>query len=88
MKAGLSPAIRAEQALLGAVLLDPSGQGHLLRLVQPGDMARPFHGQVLTAMQRLQEQGVPPGPMAVHEEVKKDPDLRTGCPTTVSCWRT
>ena len=78
MKAGPSPAIRAEQALLGAVLLDPAGQAHLLSLVQPGDMTRPFHGQLLAAMQRLREQGVPPGPMAVHEEVKKDPDLPAG----------
>src|SRR6266568_2912156 len=78
MKAGLSPEIRAEQALLGAVLLDPARQAHLLGLVQPGDMTRPYHGQVLAAMQRLRETGVPPGPMAVHQEIKRDPHLPAG----------
>ena len=35
--------IRAEQAFLGAVLLDPAGQRQLLDLVTPGDMRRPWH---------------------------------------------
>ena len=67
--------VRAEQALLGAVLSDPAGQAHLLDLVDPEDMARPYHGQVLVAMQRLRGRGVVPGPLAVYEEVKKNPDL-------------
>jgi replicative DNA helicase len=67
--------IRAEQALLGAVLSDPAGQAHLLGLVNPEDMARPYHGQVLAAMQRLRGRGAAPGPQAVFEEIKKDPDL-------------
>jgi DnaB helicase-like protein len=67
--------IRAEQALLGAVLSDPAGQAYLLDLVEPRDMGRPYHGQVLVAMQRLRGRGVVPGPLAVYEEIKKDPDL-------------
>ena len=67
--------IRAEQALLGAVLSDPDGQAHLLELVNPADMARPYHGQVLAAMQRLRGRRTAPGPLAVYEEIKKDPDL-------------
>ena len=67
--------VRAEQALLGAVLSDPAGQAHLLGLMSPDDMARPYHGQVLAAMQRLRGRGADPGPLAVYEEFKKDPDL-------------
>jgi DnaB-like helicase N terminal domain len=80
MRAGISVVIRAEQALLGAVMSDPAGQAHLLDLVEPDDMTRPYHGQVLAAMQRLRGSGTAPGPLAVYEEIKKDPDL----PRTVS----
>jgi replicative DNA helicase len=72
---GEGPRIRAEQALLGAVLSDPDGQAHLLDLMNPDDMARPYHGQVLAVMQRLRSSGAVPGPLAVYEEIKKDPDL-------------
>jgi replicative DNA helicase len=67
--------IRAEQALLGAVLSDPAGQGHLLDLLEPDDMTRPYHGQVLAAMKRLRERGAEPGPLALHAELGHDPDL-------------
>src|SRR5712692_8419835 len=76
MSSGEGLRIRAEQALLGAVLADPAGQAHLLDLVRPDDMSRPYHGQVLAAMQRLRGSGTTPGPLAVYEEIKKDPDLR------------
>ena len=66
---------RAEQALLGAVLSDPVGQQHALDLVDAGDMTRPWHGQVLEAMQRLRARGVLPGPLPVHNELQRDPDL-------------
>jgi replicative DNA helicase len=67
--------VRAEQALLGAVLSDPQGQQHVLDWMRPGDMYRPYHGQVLAAMLRLRDRGVVPGPLAVHEELARDPDL-------------
>jgi DnaB-like helicase N terminal domain len=67
--------VRAEQALLGAVLSDPAGQQDVLDLVRRGDMHRPWHGQVLAAMRRLRGRGVPPGPLEVYEELKTDPDL-------------
>ena len=55
--------IPAEQALLGSVLLDPAGQQQVLDLVESNDMYRPWHGQVLSAMQRLRGRGVTPGPL-------------------------
>jgi hypothetical protein len=67
--------IQAERALLGAVLLDPAGQQHVLDLVRREDMDRPYHGQVLAAMQRLRERAQIPGPLQVYEEVKNDTDL-------------
>jgi len=67
--------VRAEQALLGAVLSDPAGEGSVLDLVQSGDMHRPWHGQVLAAMQHLRGRGVPPVPLEVYDELRKDPDL-------------
>ena len=78
MRAGVPLVIQAEQALLGAVLSDPAGQVHLLDLVEPDDMTRPYHGQVLAAMQRLRGSGTAPGPVAVYEEIKKDPDMPRG----------
>ena len=67
--------VDAEQALLGAVLADPPGQEHVLGLVEPGDMFRPWHGQVLAAMQRLAARGQLPSPQNVYQEIQHDPDL-------------
>src|SRR5882724_4620294 len=67
--------IEAERALLGAVLCDPAGQQEVLDLVRPGDMLRPWHGQVLAAMQRLRGRGVMPSAPDVYQEVQADPDL-------------
>jgi replicative DNA helicase len=68
--------IRAEQALLGAVLSDPLGQAEVLDLVRRDDMPRPDHGQVLAAMQRLRAAGTAPQPDAVRPELPADADLR------------
>lgn len=68
-------AIEAEQALLGAILCDPVGQHHVLDLVEPGDMLRPWHGQVLAAMRRLRERGALPSATDVYRELQTDPDL-------------
>jgi len=77
--AGVPPldvlAIRAEQALLGAVLLDPAGQQQWLDLVEPADFRRPWHAQVLAAMRRVQSAGRLPGPLEVYPELQNDPDL-------------
>jgi DnaB-like helicase N terminal domain len=67
--------VGVEQALLGAVLADPPGQQHLLDLVEPSDMFRPWHGQVLAAMQRLRRRGQLPSPQNVYQEIQHDPDL-------------
>jgi hypothetical protein len=75
MRPGVHPVIRAEQALLGSVLADPAGQAWLLELVDADDMTRPYHGQVLGAMNRVRGSGAEPGPVAVREELQKDPDL-------------
>jgi len=73
-----SLSIRAEQAMLGVILSDPAGQQHLLDLVERADMRRPWHGQVLSAMERLRQRGVAPGPMEVYRELRNDPDLPPG----------
>ena len=73
-----SLSIRAEQAMLGAVLSDPAGQQHILDLVEPADMRRPWHGQVLAAMERLRQREVAPGPLEVYRELQNDPDLPSG----------
>jgi len=67
--------IRAEQALLGAVLCDPAGQHHLLDLVEPDALRRPWHAQVLMAMQRVRARQQLPGPLEVYAELQQDPDL-------------
>jgi hypothetical protein len=70
--------IGAERALLGAVLLDPAGQHQVLGLVQPDDMRRPWHAQVLAAMQRARGRGALPDPAEVYRELQNDPDLPRG----------
>jgi len=52
MKAKNPLVIRADQALLGAVLSELSGQEHLLDLVSADDMTRPYHGQYATEASR------------------------------------
>jgi replicative DNA helicase len=60
MKPGVHLVIRAEQALLGSVLADPDRQARLLDLVDTDDMTRPYHGQVLGAMNRVRGRGAGP----------------------------
>jgi replicative DNA helicase len=67
--------VRVEQAMLGAVLSAPMGQPKVLDWLEPSDMCRPWHGQVLGAMQRLRGRGMLPGPLEVYAELQNDPDL-------------
>lgn len=71
----MDAAMDAEQALLGAMLTDVRAQHAVLGLVSPEDFYRPWHGQVLAAMQRLDARGVVPGPVEVYAELKRDPEL-------------
>lgn len=70
-----SQRIAAERALLGAVLLDPAGQQHVLDYVGADDFLRPWHAQVLAAMGRARRGGRVPGPREVYAELRNDPDL-------------
>ena len=67
--------IRAEQALLGAVLHDPAAHDHALSYVDGGDFTRPWHRQVHAAMRRIQARGQLPGPHQVRAELRNDPDI-------------
>jgi replicative DNA helicase len=67
--------IRAEQALLGAVLHDPAAHGHALSYVDTGDFTRPWHGQVHAAMRRIQARRQLPEPHQVRAELRNDPDI-------------
>jgi DnaB-like helicase N terminal domain len=75
MRPGVHAVIRAEQAMLGSVLVDPEGQAWLTGVVDVDDMTRPYHGQVLAAMTRVRGRGASPDPVAVRDELAKDPDL-------------
>jgi replicative DNA helicase len=70
-----SQRIAAERALLGAVLLDPAGQQHVLDYVEADDFLRPWHAQVHAAMGRVRRGGRHPGPREVYAELRNDPDL-------------
>ena len=67
--------VRAERALLGSVLADPPAHHHLLDLVEGDDFERPWHAQVLAAMQRVRGRGGLPEALAVYEEIQNDADL-------------
>jgi replicative DNA helicase len=75
MRLPVNAVLHAERALLGAILFDPDGQRELLRLTTPDDFHRPWHGQVLAAMRRVDACGESPGPLEVYAELKTDPDL-------------
>jgi DnaB-like helicase N terminal domain len=70
-----SQRIAAERALLGAVLLDPAGQQHVLDFVEADDFLRPWHAQVHAAMGRLRRAGRLPGAREVYAELRNDLDL-------------
>src|SRR5258706_10961703 len=64
-----------ERARRGAALPAPPGQHRVLDLVEPADMHRPWHAQVLAAMQRARGRGALPEPAEVYRELQNDPDL-------------
>jgi hypothetical protein len=67
--------IRAERALLGAVLADPAAGHRVLDIVQASDFERPWHAQVLAAMRRLKSRQALADAYAVYQEIQYDPDL-------------
>jgi hypothetical protein len=67
--------LRAERALLGAVLHEPAARGPMLDHVTAADFQRPWHAQVHAAMQRIRASGELPGPHQVRAELRHDPDV-------------
>ena len=67
--------LRAERALLGAVLHEPAARGPMLDHVTAADFQRPWHAQVHAAMQRIRARGELPGPHQVRAELRNDPDV-------------
>ncbi len=67
--------LRAERALLGAVLHEPAARGPMLDHVAAADFQRPWHAQVHAAMQRIRARGELPGPHQVRAELRNDPDV-------------
>jgi replicative DNA helicase len=63
--------LRAERAVLGAVLLNPVVAAQLLPLLKPGHFYRPWHGQLLEAAQALHRAGSPVDPITVHDELRR-----------------
>ena len=63
--------IAAEQAVLGAALLDQGNQvlGQILELSPPGAFYRPAHGELLTVIQELADAGKPHDVIAVNGEL-------------------
>lgn len=84
-----TPAVRAEQALLGAILSDeqahasartPSSTPRVLdtvKWIQPSNFLRPYHAQVWSAITRIQARGKTATPAAVRAELTSDPQLHT-----------
>jgi len=67
--------LRAERALLGAVLHEPAACGPMLDHVAAADFQRPWHAQVHAAMRRIRARGELPGPHQVRAELRNDPDV-------------
>lgn len=85
-----TPAVRAEQALLGAILSDEQArassrsQPSTPRVVDtvkswilPGNFLRPYHAQVWSAIYRLRNRGKAATPQAVRAELDTDPEIGT-----------
>lgn len=63
--------LHAEQAVLGAILLNPTVATQLLPLLKPAHFYRPWHGQLLEAAQALHAGARPVDPIAVHAELRR-----------------
>lgn len=63
--------IEAEQAVLGAALLDTNNTvlGQILELSPPGAFYRPAHGEILALIQELADHGKPHDVIAVNNEL-------------------
>ncbi|MFE6309318.1 replicative DNA helicase [Nocardiopsis sp. NPDC057823] len=61
----------AEQAAVGAALLDETGQvlGQILEIASPAMFFRSAHGEILTVIRDLADQGKPHGLIAVNSEL-------------------
>jgi replicative DNA helicase len=87
---GETPAVRAEQALLGAILLDEQTRAsdpekaknsarlldEVVRWVMPGDFLRPYHQQVWSAVRALRGRRELATPEAVRAELGRSAQLR------------
>jgi len=85
-----TPAIRAEQALLGSILLDEQTRAsdpakakasarllnEVLRWILPGDFLRPYHQQVWSTVRTLHRRGQLATPEAVRAELGRSSQLR------------
>lgn len=68
--------IEAEQAVLGAVLLDPSLHPNVAEILQPADFTILFNGFVWYAFDKLMERNVGIDLISVSDELEKVKDLK------------
>ena len=69
--------MEAEQAVLGAILIDQDAIVEVADLIKPEDFYRQGHGAIYKAMLGLYERGAPTDIMMVAEEIEKERDLGT-----------
>lgn len=66
----------AEQAALGAMMLDATKVEVVCARIGAGDYWQPQHGAIHTAIVKVHEQGVTPDPLTVYETLRAAGDLR------------
>lgn len=79
--------LHAEQAVLGAIMLDPSALSQIT--LSASDFARPIHRQIFEAAQALDANGVRPDPIVLAERMPGAPieylgELVDNCATAVN----
>ena len=71
----MDAAMHAERALPGVMLTDLRARRGIPRIISAEDSYRPWHGQVLAALQRPSARGGDCELAEVHAELTRDPDL-------------
>lgn len=67
--------IEAEQAVLGAILIDQNAIVEVADIIKPEDFYRQSHGRIFQAMVSLYEEGTPTDIVTVSERIEKDGNL-------------
>ncbi|RKN56242.1 replicative DNA helicase [Micromonospora costi] len=78
--------VKAEQIVLGAMMMSVEAIVDIERIVKPGDFYRPLHGRIFETITKLAAQREPTDPIAIAEALGPDLSLVGGAPYLHTCY--